>query len=281
MTRSPRRVSLGDVVAAATRSLERRRRVTPRAEVERAASRRMPRGQAFLAALSDGGPAAIVAECKRRSPSKGLLRDAYDPAAIARSYEQAGAAAVSVLTEEHHFGGSMAHLSGVRAATTLPVLRKDFVVDEYQLDEARAGGADAVLLIAAILEVERLQQFLRLARSLGLAALVEAHDERDLDRALDAGARIVGVNNRDLRTMQVDLRAAERLAARLPAGTVAVAESGIGSRSDVDRLRQFGYHAFLVGERLMTAADPGAALRELLAGGDVERPNSADRKNGQ
>jgi len=255
--------SLDDIVLAARRSLEERRRRVPAASMERAALGREPRGEAFAAALRSGPGPAIIAECKRRSPSKGLLRAAYDPAAIARAYERAGAAALSVLTDTPHFGGSIGDLEAVRAATTLPVLRKDFVLDGYQVVEARAAGADAVLLIAAVLGAE-LGPLAGLARSLGLAALVEVHDEGELVRAVEAGATLVGVNNRNLRTMGVDLETSVRLAAHLPPGVTAVAESGIRTRTDAVRLHGCGYHALLVGERLMTAADPGAALQELI-----------------
>ncbi len=254
---------LDEIVRAARRSLEERRRRVPAAAVERAARRREPRGEAFAAALRSSSCPVIIAECKRRSPSKGLLRAAYDPAAIARAYERAGAAALSVLTDEPHFGGSIDDLAAVRAATSLPVLRKDFVLDRYQLVEARAAGADAVLLIAAVLGAEP-GSLISMARSLGLAALVEVHDEGELERALEAGATLVGVNNRNLRTMEVDLDTSVRLSARLPPDVTAVAESGIRTRDDVLRLHACGYHALLVGERLVTAADPGAALQELI-----------------
>lgn len=208
---------------------------------------------------------AVIAECKRRSPSRGVLRDPYDPVAIARSYAAAGAAAVSVLTNAEFFGGSLADLAAVRAAVPIPVLRKDFVVDRYQVEEARAAGADAVLLIVAALAPGTLRALADDARALGLETLVEVHDEAELAVALAAGGDVVGVNNRDLRTFTTDLATSERIAARAPAGTDLVAESGIRDAADVARLGRAGIGAFLVGEAFMSAADPGAALRALLA----------------
>jgi len=206
----------------------------------------------------------VIAECKRRSPSRGVLRTEYDPVAVARAYALAGAAAISVLTEPTFFDGALAHLVAVRAAVDLPILRKDFVVSEYQLFEARAAGADAVLLIVAALSPAELAALGRRAGELGLDALVEVHDERELRVAIDAGAQIIGVNNRNLRTLGVDVHASERLVSDVPHGTIAVSESGLKTATDLARLRAMGYAAFLVGERLMTAPDPGAALRELL-----------------
>ena len=194
-----------------------------------------------------------------------MLRADYDPAAIARRYAEAGAAAISVLTEPTFFDGSLAHLEAVRAVVDVPILRKDFVVDGYQLLEARASGADAVLLIVAALDDEALARLTRDARALGLDVLVEVHDEAELDRALASGADLIGVNNRNLRTLTVDVEASVRLAARMPAGVLAVAESGLKSGSDVRRLQSLGYRAFLIGERFMTATDPGGALAGLLS----------------
>lgn len=256
---------LAAVVAAARRSADARAERTPLAALERAAAGAAPRGDAFEAALARPGRLNVVAECKRRSPSRGMLRDAYDAAAIARAYEGAGAAAVSVLTEPAFFDGALEHLAAVRGAVSLPLLRKDFIVTPYQVVEARAFGADAVLLIAAALGRDTLAQLRELAESLGLAALVEVHDEAEVDGALEAGARIVGVNNRNLRTLAVSVEASERLIERIPEACVAVAESGLKSGEALRRLAAAGYDAFLVGEHLMTAADPGAALTALLA----------------
>jgi indole-3-glycerol phosphate synthase len=204
-----------------------------------------------------------------------VLRWKYDPAAIAVAYERAGAAAVSVLTEPTFFDGDLEHLRAVRAAVGLPLLCKDFVVDPYQIWEARAAGADAVLLIVGALEQPALVDLLGAARQAELDALVEVHDERELDRALEAGADLVGVNNRNLRTLAIDLDTSRRLASRLPAGAVAVAESGLRTAADLRELQSRGYRAFLIGERFMAADDPGAALAALLASGTAEAADAA------
>jgi indole-3-glycerol phosphate synthase len=217
----------------------------------------------FRAALERAAP-AVIAEAKKASPSKGILAESYDPAAIARAYERGGAAALSVLTDEKFFAGSLDDLRAARAAVSLPVLRKDFIIDEFQILEAAAHGADAVLLIAAILDARQMRDFRELAAGHGMAALVEVHDAGELERAIDAGADLIGVNNRDLRTFEVTLETSLRLAGRMPAGALAVSESGIRSRADIDRLAGAGYRAFLVGEHLMKAADPAEALRALL-----------------
>jgi indole-3-glycerol phosphate synthase len=209
----------------------------------------------------------VIAECKRRSPSRGVLRRAYDPVAIATSYEAAGAAAISVLTEPSFFDGSLSHLEDVRRVVTVPLLRKDFVVDSYQLLEARIAGADAVLLIVAALDPDTLQSLHQEARRLDLDVLVEVHDERELQTAVDAGVDLIGVNHRNLRTLEVDVEASFRLAPLVPPGTIAVAESGLKTAEDLDRLQAAGYQAFLVGERFMTAPDPGDALRALIGNG--------------
>jgi indole-3-glycerol phosphate synthase len=206
----------------------------------------------------------VIAEHKRRSPSRGAIREDLAPADVARRYAAAGAAALSVLTDEPFFGGALGHLSQARAATELPALRKDFVVDPWQIAEARAAGADAVLLIVAALSDGALRQLIGEARALGVDALVEVHDGGELERALAAGARLVGVNNRDLRTLSVSLETSVGLAPRIPDDVVAVAESGIKSGQDLRRLRDAGFDACLVGEHLMSAPDPGAALRRLL-----------------
>jgi indole-3-glycerol phosphate synthase len=208
----------------------------------------------------------VIAECKRRSPSRGVLRADYDPAAIARGYASAGAAAISVLTEPTFFDGSLDHLAGVRQSVDVPLLRKDFIVSEYQLLEARAVGADAVLLIAGALKPVELTRLLARAGDLGLDALVEVHNQDELAAALDAGAGVVGVNNRDLRTLSVDLDVSEALVARIPKGVTAVSESGIKTPADINRFVELGYRAFLIGERVMTMQDPGAALGDLLRG---------------
>ena len=252
------------IVAATERIVEVRREREPLAALERRAAARTPRGPTFAAALANDERVNVIAECKRRSPSRGVLAATYDPVAIARQYESGGAAAISVLTEPTFFDGSLDDLIAVRAAVGLPLLRKDFVVDEYQLLEARAAGADAVLLIVAALDQRELVRLQQRAWDLELAALVEVHDEGELQRAIDASARLIGVNNRNLRTLAVDVDASYRLAARIPADVVAVSESGLQSRADLERLAAAGYRAFLIGERFMTDRDPAAAIRELI-----------------
>jgi indole-3-glycerol phosphate synthase len=254
---------LDAVVAGARRSAELRERAAARDGFQEAWTGRQPRGDRFETALRQPG-IRVIAECKRRSPAKGVLRGEYDPVAIARSYEAAGAAAISVLTEPTFFDGSLQHLTAVRAAVELPVLCKDFLTTEFQLLEARAAGADAVLLIVAALDQPVLVRLIAQARALGLAALVEAHDRDELARALDAGAQIVGVNSRNLRTLEVSAVVFDDLASSLPQEVVAVAESGLKSGDDVRRLREVRYDAFLIGERFMTAPDPGSALTALL-----------------
>lgn len=226
---------------------------------------RLPATRPFAQRLSAAaGPVPrIIGELKRSSPSAGTLRESYNPLLIARGYTRVGAAAVSVLTEPDEFGGELDHLSEVRPAH-LPVLRKDFLVTPYQVAQSRAAGADAVLLIAALLEGPALANMLLAARRYGLESMVEVHDEEDLNRAIDEGAAVIGVNNRDLHTMQVDLATSERLAACFPEGVIKVAESGIRERADLERLMKAGYEAFLIGESLMRANDPGDALWRIM-----------------
>jgi indole-3-glycerol phosphate synthase/phosphoribosylanthranilate isomerase len=256
--------TLAEILAATRATLDARRERDPLAALERRASGAVPRGYKFLAALSRGR-VNVIAECKRRSPSRGVLRQNYDPAALAFEYERGGAAAVSVLTEPTYFDGALDHLARVRAAVQAPVLRKDFIVDEYQLFEARAAGADAVLLIVAALEAKRLHGLHQLALDLGLAPLVEVHDEGELGDALEIGARVVGVNNRNLRTLAIDAETSLRLAPMIPSDVIAVSESAIRSRAEVRQLAAAGYRAFLVGERLVTDSDPARAVAELAA----------------
>ncbi len=255
---------LRTIVSATERILEVRREREPLPALERRAARGRPRGVTFEAAVSNRGRTNVIAECKRRSPSKGVLAASYDPVAIARQYESGGAAAISVLTEPTFFDGELQHLTAVRAAVNVPLLRKDFVVDEYQLFEARASGADAVLLIVAALEQAALIRLQRRAWDLDLAALVEVHDDEELQRALDAGARLLGVNNRNLRTLAVDVDASYRLAARIPSNAVAVSESGLQTRADLETLAAAGYRAFLIGERFMTDPAPAEAIAALI-----------------
>ena len=257
---------LRTIVAATRQITETRRAQEPVSALERRASTRTPRGDRFEAALGMQGRVNVIAECKRRSPSRGVLAPQYDPVAIARQYEAGGAAAISVLTEPTFFDGALEHLTAVREAVELPVLRKDFVVDEYQLLEARAAGADAVLLIVAALEQSELVRLQSRARELGLAVLVEVHDDDELARAIAGGARLVGVNNRNLRTLAVDVGASDRLAAKMPPGVVGVSESGLQTRGNLERLAAAGYRAFLIGERFMTDPDPARAITELIGG---------------
>ena len=259
---------LGAIVAATRRIVEVRAREVPLAQMERRASKVTPNPGRFKGALAQTGRLNVIAECKRRSPSRGVLRAAYDPVEIVNAYDRAGAAAISVLTEPTFFDGSLDHLSAVRAATNLPLLRKDFIVDRYQIFEARAAGADAILLIVAALSRLELDGLHAQATEAGLDVLVEVHALDELAVALDAGALIVGVNNRNLRTLAVDVGASSQLIEAMPEGVVAVAESGLKTNADVERLRNSGYDAFLIGEYLMTAENPGKALEKLLADPD-------------
>ncbi len=228
----------------------------------------------FIQALRQpkAGRVALIAEVKKASPSAGLIRADFDPVRVARDYETAGANCLSVLTDERFFQGALEYLKRIRQAVRLPLLRKDFIIDERQLLEAVEWGADAILLIVDILSKPQLQRFHSLATAAGLAVLVEVHDESELARAVGVGARLLGVNNRDLKTFQVDLATTERLAARLSSSSkvskdppLLVAESGIHTRSDVERVAGYGASAILVGESLMRAPDVGARVRELLA----------------
>jgi indole-3-glycerol phosphate synthase len=230
--------------------------------------------RSFAGALHEpkAGPVALIAEVKKASPSAGVIRADFDPVRIALEYEAAGASCLSVLTDEKFFQGSLEYLRQIRQTVRLPLLRKDFVIDERQILEAVEWGADAILLIVAILSDEQLKRFQDLAKAAGLAALVEVHDEAELDRALAAGAELLGVNNRNLKTFKVDLATTENLAARLRSSALAtgyspllVAESGIHTRADVELLAKCGAQAILVGESLMRQADIGAKVRELLA----------------
>jgi indole-3-glycerol phosphate synthase len=255
---------LDAIVAAVRTRVARQRDAVPLRGVAAAAERRQPRGTRFREAIAGRDRINVIAECKRRSPARGLLARAYRPADIARAYEAGGAVAVSVLTEPAFFDGALEHLEAVRQAIELPVLRKDFMVDEYQLFEARAAGADAVLLIVTVLGRDGLRALATRAAELELAVVVEVHSRPELDEAAASGAAIIGVNSRNLRTLDVDLGVCDMLVERAPTGAVMVAESGVRSRDEILRLRANGYHAFLIGEHLMTAADPRAALASLV-----------------
>ena len=240
------------------------RTVQPLELWEREAELRLPERRDFRAALAANAP-AIIAEIKKASPSKGVLSHDFDPPRIARAYESGGAAALSVLTDEPFFQGSLADLESARAAVSLPVLRKDFTIDPSQILEAAAHGADAILLIAAILSARQIRDFRETAARYRLSALVEVHNARELAIAVEAGADLIGVNNRNLSTFEVTLDTSLSLAELMPAGALLVSESGIHDAADIVRLRAAGYHAFLVGEHLMKSGDPAAALRKLVA----------------
>ena len=271
MVYHPKKAVLTDTVPdilariVARKQLERSLSSTSLPEWERQAEALRPRRRDFRGALLKRSP-AIIAEIKKASPSRGLLSANFDPVALAHEYETGGAAALSVLTDQHFFQGSLADLQAAREAVALPVLRKDFTLDEYHVVEAAAHGADAILLIAAILDATRIRTLRVLAAGYGMSSLVEAHDEAEVDMALEGGADIIGVNNRDLKTFIVSLETSLRLAERIPSGVVKVAESGIHSASTVNRLRAAGFHAFLVGEHLMKSTSPAHALRALLGG---------------
>lgn len=271
---------LDQIVAATRRRVSESRRTADLRALERQAAKHVPRGfRRCLVEVGTHGP-AVIAELKKASPSKGLIRAKFDPEQLAGELESAGAAALSVLTDEEFFQGSLANLKAASAATGLPCLRKDFIVDEFQVLEARAHRADAILLIVAALSNEELQTLARSARQYQLDVLCEAHDADELQRALDAGCEVIGVNARDLKTFAVDLETLFRLAEKIPPDVVAVAESGIRSGSDITGLRSAGYRGFLIGETLMRAQRPGQALRALLAGASGAAIGSGDRVTG-
>lgn len=261
---------LRKILAHKAREVAARADAVSRAELlARCAQRAPTRGFArAIAARIAVGHAAVIAEVKKASPSKGVLRADFDPVAIARSYEQGGAACLSVLTDNEFFQGSDADLVAARAACGLPVLRKDFVIDPYQVYEARALGADCILLIVAALTDAHMQALAALAHDLGLDVLVEAHDAEELERALALNTQLVGINNRDLRSFKTTLATTLDLLSRIPAGRIVVTESGIETRADVAAMRARGVQAFLVGETFMRAREPGAKLKELFGEGD-------------
>lgn len=257
--------SLQTIVDAARKRVSDRRGNTDLRLLERAAARHTPRGFREKLRQRAHGRIAVIAELKKASPSKGLIRMEFRPAELARELEAAGAAALSVLTDETYFQGSLENLAQASESCSLPCLRKDFIVDEFQILEARANCADAILLIVAALDQRELSALAAQAVACGVDVLCEAHDEEELQRALDAGCDLVGVNSRDLRTFEVDLKTALRLAGKIPRNCVRVAESGIHSGADMACLQAAGYDAFLVGESLMKAERPGKALAGLLA----------------
>lgn len=254
---------LDKIVATKWQEIAAAKAARPEAEV-RAAAEKMPPARDFFAALAAPGPIRLIAEVKKASPSAGIIRADFDPVAIAKTYEAHGASCISVLTDEQYFQGDLQYLRDVREAVRLPVLRKDFILDEYQLYEARAAGADAVLLIAECLDDASLRKLFQTALELGMTPLVELYDVENLPRVFDAGAKLIGVNNRDLRTFKVDLHHTIRLRERVPDECVLVGESGIRSREDVLLLQEAGVDAMLVGEQLMRQSDIGAAVEELL-----------------
>ncbi len=262
--------SLDTIVAATRRLISQRvsegRRDSSLRALEDAAAAHTPRGfrKQLRRVAQDGSAIAVIAELKKASPSKGLIRADFRPSELARDLERAGAAALSVLTDEQFFQGSLDYLQEASSSSSLPCLRKDFIIDEIQIVEARANHADAILLIVAALDQKELVALAGIARSHSLDVLCEAHDEPELQRALDAGCDLIGINSRNLRTFEVNLETAFRLAEKIPAACVRVAESGIRSGADVARLRSAGYEAFLIGESLMGAERPGEALAKLI-----------------
>jgi indole-3-glycerol phosphate synthase len=257
--------SLDSIVDAARERVSRQRQAADMRALDRAAALHVPRGFRNRLQQASRQGIAIIAELKKASPSKGVIRQDFDPPQLARELETAGAAALSVLTDKDFFQGSLENLRQASEVTSLPCLRKDFIVDEFQIVEARANRADAILLIVAALEEDELLTLLGAAESNGIDALCEVHTADELDTALEAGADLIGVNNRNLQTFEVRLETALELADKLPKNAVRVAESGIHAAEDVSRLRSAGYDAFLVGESLMRAKSPGDALRDLKA----------------
>src|ERR1700721_3813374 len=250
------------MVEARRESVSHRKRVLPEAALRMAVEKKIPPPRGFASALTGPG-VRIIAELKKASPSRGLIRTEFAPASLAASLEKAGAAALSVLTEEDFFSGSLADLKEASRVTKIPILRKDFIIDPWQVWEARAAGADSFLLIAAILSDTTLQELLALGRTLKMEPLVEVHSREELERVLAAGARIIGVNNSDLRDFQVHLETSLSLIEMIPDDCIAVSESGLRTHEDIERLRRAGFDAFLIGEHLMKEADPGSALRVL------------------
>jgi indole-3-glycerol phosphate synthase len=260
------------IVEARLASIAHRKRVLPEVALKIAVEKKVAAPRDFAGALARPDHINIISELKKASPSRGVIRQEYAPAALAASLEEAGAAALSVLTEEDFFSGSLADLIEVSKVTKIPVLRKDFIVDPWQVWEARAAGADSFLLITAILHDTNLRELLALGRSLKMEALVEVHSREELGRALAAGARIIGVNNRDLRNFQVHVETSLELAEAIPDDCIAVSESGLRSHDDLVRLQQAGFDAFLIGEHVMQSADPAAALRALREPAGVGHP---------
>ena len=254
---------LNKIIARKREVVKQRKQGVPLATLKgRIAQRRAPLD--FAAALL-GDQIRLIAEVKRASPSRGILCPDFEPVTLATRYAQGGAAAISVLTEENYFGGNLDHLAAIREAINLPLLRKDFIFDPYQVYEAAAYGADALLLIVAILGQEQLSELLSLSHSLGLACLVEVHSEAEVSRALASGARVMGINNRNLRTFDVDINTTRRLRPLMPRGQIVVSESGMRTRQDIKKLKGWGVNAVLIGEALVTASDIPAKMKEFLS----------------
>jgi indole-3-glycerol phosphate synthase len=261
---------LDRIVEARRESMAHRKRVLPEVSLKIAVEKKIHPPRDFAFALTRNG-INIIAELKKSSPSKGLLREEYAPAVLASGLESAGAAALSVLTEEDFFHGSLGDLKEASRVTKVPILRKDFIIDPWQVWEARAAGADSFLLIAAILGDATLEELLKLGRTLKMEPLVEVHESEELDRVIAAGAKIIGVNNRDLRDFKVHIETSLTLIEVIPEDCIAVSESGLRTYEDIERLRRAGFDAFLIGEHLMKEADPGSALRALRGDSSTEK----------
>ena len=270
---------LDEILKHKREEVERRKRLVPISRLE-AKIKSAPPPRDFAGAIS-GGEVSIIAEIKRASPSAGVFREDLNPVELAREYESGGAAAISVITDFKFFMGSLNYLDEVRSASALPLLRKEFIIDEYQIVESRAHGADAVLLIVAALERVKLREFIGICADLGMDALVETHDEREVELALDCGAEVIGINNRDLKTFRVSLETTKRLRPLVGEGKIIVSESGIKSPEDIDELKGIGVNAVLIGEKLVRSDDPAGTIRWLLGqtknrkgGNDVEENTS-------
>jgi indole-3-glycerol phosphate synthase len=260
---------LDRIVEARRASVAHRKRVLPDVALKIAVDKRVAPPRDFPGALARAGKINIISELKKASPSRGVIREEYTPAVLAASLEKAGAAALSVLTEEDFFFGSLGDLKEASRVTKIPILRKDFIVDPWQVWETRAAGADSFLLIAAVLNDAQLRELLELGRVLKMEALAEVHSREELHRVLDAGARIIGVNNRDLSDFQVHLETSLSLADAIPEECIAVSESGLRTYDDLARLQRAGFDAFLIGEHVMQSADPAAALQALMVPADA------------
>ena len=250
------------ILEAKRRELDERKKKEPLSRLKNRLEA-APRPRDFKGSLKGNG-IQLIGEIKKISPSQGLLRKAFDPVALAKTYEKSGAACLSVLTDEPFFGGHLSYLASVKAAVELPVLRKDFILEEYQIYESAVASADAVLLICAILSEKEMAHLMQLAATYQLASLVEVHSEEDLEKALSLGADMIGINNRDLRTFKLDLQTSERLVKRIPKGKMVVSESGIHSHEEVERLERLGVHAVLIGQTFMQRPDLENAIHEVM-----------------